>query len=148
MPSSVRGPSLASFLPRSSPCLIAHRDAYIKTRILHRDVSAGNILITEKGSGILIDWDLSKKVKDYVEPKPRLHSRTVRCQSDDFTFSGQANPYIGNMAIHICGAFARPVVHATSTLRRSRIFFLGTLISSSSLPRSDEGPERRHGGCV
>ena len=148
MPSSVGRPSSVCFPLESSPCLVAHRDAYSKARILHRDVSAGNILITEKGSGILIDWDLSKKVKDYVEPKPRLHSRTVRCQSDDFTFSGQANPYIGNMAIHICGAFARPVVHTTSTLRRSRIFFLGTLISSSSLPRSNEGPKRRHGGCV
>ncbi|KAI0294370.1 hypothetical protein BC826DRAFT_865491, partial [Russula brevipes] len=53
-----------------------HTAAYNKTRILHRDVSAGNILITDKGSGILIDWDLSKKVKEYTEPKPRLHSRT------------------------------------------------------------------------
>jgi len=86
MPSSVRGPSLASFLSESSPCLLAHSDAYSKARILHRDVSAGNILITEKGSGILIDWDLSKKVKESVESKPRLHSRTVRCQSDGFTF--------------------------------------------------------------
>jgi len=56
---------------------IAHTDAYNKTRILHRDVSAGNILITEKGSGILIDWDLSKKVKEDADPKPRRHSRTV-----------------------------------------------------------------------
>ena len=148
MPSSVRGPSLASFLPRSSPCLVAHRDAYIKARILHRDVSAGNILITEKGSGILIDWDLSKKVKEYIEPKPRLHSRTVRCQGDVFTFSGQANKCLGNMAIHICGAFARPVVHATSTLRRSRIFLLGTLIPSRAIPGSEDGPERNHDGCV
>jgi len=106
MPLSVRGPSLASSLLDSSPCLVAHRDAYSKARILHRDVSAGNILITEKGGGILIDWDLSKKVKEYAEPKPRLHSRTVRCQSDGFTFSGQANPCLGDMAVHICGAFA------------------------------------------
>src|SRR5712691_7157759 len=123
---------------------VAHRDAYNKARILHRDVSAGNILITEKGSGILIDWDLSKKVKEYAEPKPRLHSRTVRCRSDGLPFSGQTNPCLGNLAIHICGAFARPVVHATSTLRRSRIVFLGTLIPSCPLPRSDEGSEGRH----
>jgi serine/threonine protein kinase len=78
--------TLPCILPfKNSPCLVAHRDAYNKARILHRDVSAGNILITEKGSGILIDWDLSKKVKDYVDPKLRLHSRTVRCQSDGFT---------------------------------------------------------------
>ena len=28
--------------------------------ILHRDISAGNIMITEKGRGLLVDWDLSK----------------------------------------------------------------------------------------
>ena len=55
----------------------AHTEAYDRAQILHRDVSAGNILITEEGSGILIDWDLSKKVvKDGM--KARQHSRTVR----------------------------------------------------------------------
>jgi RIO-like serine/threonine protein kinase len=57
--------------------VMAHTDAYNKTQILHRDVSAGNILITEEGKGILIDWDLSKKVKDDADAKPRRHSRTV-----------------------------------------------------------------------
>ena len=57
---------------------IAHTTAFNKTRILHRDVSAGNILITDKGTGILIDWDLSKKVKEVSDSKPRRHSRTVR----------------------------------------------------------------------
>ena len=28
--------------------------------ILHRDISAGNIMITEEGRGLLVDWDLSK----------------------------------------------------------------------------------------
>jgi len=51
--------------------------AYEKAQILHRDVSAGNILITDNGSGILIDWDLSKKVTPDVDAKPRRHSRTV-----------------------------------------------------------------------
>ena len=57
--------------------LIAHTDAYNKTRILHRDISTGNILIAGDGAGILIDWDLSKKVKDDPNAKPRQHSRTV-----------------------------------------------------------------------
>ncbi|KAI0292950.1 hypothetical protein B0F90DRAFT_1835920 [Multifurca ochricompacta] len=37
--------------------------------MLHRDVSAGNILIGEDGRGILIDWDLSKRVTkgDYMQ---------------------------------------------------------------------------------
>jgi RIO-like serine/threonine protein kinase len=57
--------------------LTAHTMAYEKAHILHRDVSAGNILITENGSGMLIDWDLSKKVIPDVDAKPRRHSRTV-----------------------------------------------------------------------
>ena len=60
---------------------VAHTAAYNKTRILHRDISAGNILINDKGGGILIDWDLSKKVKDDTDQKPRQHSRTVSCLS-------------------------------------------------------------------
>jgi RIO-like serine/threonine protein kinase len=59
--------------------LIAHTAAYNRTRILHRDISAGNILITKEGTGILIDWDLSKKVKvrDDADAQPRRYSRTV-----------------------------------------------------------------------
>ena len=57
--------------------LIAHTDAYNRTRILHRDISTGNVLITEEGAGILIDWDLSKKAKVDPNAKPRRHSRTV-----------------------------------------------------------------------
>jgi thiamine kinase-like enzyme len=64
---------------------VAHTAAYNKARILHRDVSAGNILITDEGGGILIDWELSKKVKEYADPKPRQHSRTVRCRKDLFS---------------------------------------------------------------
>ncbi|KAF8524399.1 hypothetical protein BU17DRAFT_63383 [Hysterangium stoloniferum] len=40
--------------------VVAHRHAFYGARILHRDISAGNILITSSGRGLLIDWDLSK----------------------------------------------------------------------------------------
>ncbi|KAH9978918.1 hypothetical protein BGW80DRAFT_1165586 [Lactifluus volemus] len=56
--------------------IIAHTVAYEKARILHRDVSAANILINEDGSGMLIDWDLSKKMIKDVDEEPRQHSRT------------------------------------------------------------------------
>ncbi|KAH8984957.1 hypothetical protein EDB92DRAFT_1459802 [Lactarius akahatsu] len=56
--------------------IAAHTEAYERVGILHRDVSAGNILITEKRSGILIDWDLSKKVVKEGSGKKRQHSRT------------------------------------------------------------------------
>ncbi|KAI0295048.1 hypothetical protein B0F90DRAFT_1638675, partial [Multifurca ochricompacta] len=56
--------------------ILAHSLAYERTQILHRDVSAGNILISEEGRGILIDWDLSKRVPKDVDEKARQHSRT------------------------------------------------------------------------
>ncbi|KAF8526893.1 hypothetical protein BU17DRAFT_61871 [Hysterangium stoloniferum] len=43
--------------------IIAHGDAYDKAEILHRDISSGNILITATGGGLLIDWDLCKKLE-------------------------------------------------------------------------------------
>ncbi|KAJ3506069.1 hypothetical protein NLJ89_g7078 [Agrocybe chaxingu] len=41
--------------------LIAHFEAVTKAGILHRDISVGNIIITDSG-GLLIDWELSKKI--------------------------------------------------------------------------------------
>ncbi|KAF8514445.1 hypothetical protein BU17DRAFT_52548, partial [Hysterangium stoloniferum] len=38
----------------------AHRHAFYDAGILHRDISAGNIIITSLGRGLLIDWDVSK----------------------------------------------------------------------------------------
>jgi RIO-like serine/threonine protein kinase len=87
MPSSVSETLPASILKPTM--LLAHTAAYNKTQILHRDISAGNILITKEGTGILIDWDMSKKVKVRVDAddadadaKPRRHSRTVSSQSN------------------------------------------------------------------
>jgi len=37
--------------------LEAHRDAYTKAKILHRGISAGNIILSSTGEGLLIDWD-------------------------------------------------------------------------------------------
>ncbi|KAK7041708.1 hypothetical protein VNI00_008997 [Paramarasmius palmivorus] len=51
----------------------AHQEAYEKARILHRDISIGNILITEEGEGLLIDWEFSKPLDS---TKPRVLERT------------------------------------------------------------------------
>ncbi|KAH9059302.1 hypothetical protein EDB87DRAFT_1622166 [Lactarius vividus] len=56
--------------------IITHTKAYEQVQILHRYVSAGNILITEERSGILMDWDLSKKVMKDGSGKQKQHSRT------------------------------------------------------------------------
>ncbi|KAI0273318.1 hypothetical protein BC834DRAFT_928374 [Gloeopeniophorella convolvens] len=55
--------------------VVAHSVAYEKSSILHRDISVNNILITNDGKGILIDWDLSKKLSPGAEGKARRVSR-------------------------------------------------------------------------
>ncbi|KAG1858275.1 hypothetical protein C8R48DRAFT_573667, partial [Suillus tomentosus] len=74
----VVGEALTNF-PRShrlveavQDALLAHKDAYEKAGILHRDLSIGNIVIF-RGKGILIDWDLAKSVST---KGPRQSTRT------------------------------------------------------------------------
>jgi hypothetical protein len=55
-----------------------------KAGILHRDISIGNILILPDGTGILIDWELSKSMDDKVA---RTHERTVGQLSDDYVLN-------------------------------------------------------------
>ncbi|KAI0770656.1 hypothetical protein C8Q74DRAFT_1276729, partial [Fomes fomentarius] len=63
-------------------CIDAHRHAY-KAGFLHRDISAGNILlyprITDSGvvkiAGLLADWELAKRVAD-DDDEPRQPDRT------------------------------------------------------------------------
>ncbi|KAF5369607.1 hypothetical protein D9757_010460 [Collybiopsis confluens] len=44
-------------------CHRAHQVAFEKGSQLHTDISVGNIIITDDGRGMLIDWELSKDVK-------------------------------------------------------------------------------------
>ncbi|ETW82599.1 hypothetical protein HETIRDRAFT_416722 [Heterobasidion irregulare TC 32-1] len=41
----------------------AHQKAY-NAKVFHRDISGGNILITDEGTGLLIDWDLATNLSD------------------------------------------------------------------------------------
>ncbi|KAA1467094.1 hypothetical protein DENSPDRAFT_227085 [Dentipellis sp. KUC8613] len=61
--------------------LIALGEAYSRAKILHRDVSGGNIMITEKGRGILIDWDLSRDVAAASPAQGQLRMGTWRFMS-------------------------------------------------------------------
>ncbi|PIL36451.1 hypothetical protein GSI_00140 [Ganoderma sinense ZZ0214-1] len=63
--------------------LLAHKDAWEKAGVLHRDISFNNILIHEVvedkktvRKGILSDWDLSKYKKDVSGTEPRQPDRT------------------------------------------------------------------------
>ncbi|KAI0286471.1 hypothetical protein BC826DRAFT_1048476, partial [Russula brevipes] len=58
--------------------LVAHKEAYLRCGVLHRDISSGNILITDghTSGGLLIDWDMCK-LKDGGERQIGEH-RTYR----------------------------------------------------------------------
>ncbi|KZT18272.1 hypothetical protein NEOLEDRAFT_1033452, partial [Neolentinus lepideus HHB14362 ss-1] len=59
--------------------LVAHKEAYEKAGILHRDLSFHNIvLIGDENNerGILIDWDLSRSLKSLDEENARVRGRT------------------------------------------------------------------------
>jgi serine/threonine protein kinase len=72
------------FLPVCSALLsfpLAHTEAFEKAKILHRDISVGNVIISDRG-GLLIDWDLAKDVED-LEKISRQPFRTVRLAFDN-----------------------------------------------------------------
>lgn len=56
--------------------LIAHKGAFELAKVLHQDLSVGNIVIY-KGKGHLVDWDLAKLVNIQG---PRQTTRTGTCQ--------------------------------------------------------------------
>ena len=58
-------------------CFLAHDAAYYDANILHRDISAGNIMISEGGGGgFLIDWDMCVRVGSGAKSSRRVE-RTV-----------------------------------------------------------------------
>ncbi|KAI0631848.1 hypothetical protein C8Q77DRAFT_1272727 [Trametes polyzona] len=82
-------------------CIKTHRWAYLTKRLLHRDISAGNVLIlprliidthgqeTIKWCGVLTDWELAKEVKqDASQEKARQPERTGTWQFMSVAFVG------------------------------------------------------------
>jgi hypothetical protein len=87
---------------RSTPHVkyyLAHKDAYEKCNILHRDISAKNVMMTDAGRGILNDWDLAKRCSDDVGI--RQHERTVSSTLPCYKFTTDIVPYVGYLAIHL-----------------------------------------------
>ena len=90
----------------------AHEDALTKCEILHRDVSAGNILILPKviadnevtyflWVGVLSDWELSKRLPgEDEEPKARQPHRTV-CRRMHFQIPPLLTGRSGHLVLHV-----------------------------------------------
>ena len=122
--------------------LTAHEGAWKHAQVLHRDISAHNILIYRyrdasgilRVAGMLIDWGLCKLMKDLVKPPSRL-SRSVsekplrRATMTQFLAAG-------NLAVHIC-CFARlPRSISTRRLARSGVLHSCPALDVSPLPQS------------
>jgi hypothetical protein len=59
-----------------------HRDAWLSARVLHRDISVGNIMINAESpeddpEGFLNDWDLCKFAEDLDKPASQPAGRSV-----------------------------------------------------------------------
>ncbi|KAG7093025.1 hypothetical protein E1B28_009321 [Marasmius oreades] len=78
--------------------LQAHFEACSKAKIPHRDISVGNILITEEG-GILIDWDFSKPL-DMI-----THERSATWQFMSAKLLLNENPPVPHLIADDCEAF-------------------------------------------
>ena len=87
--------------------LIAHEAAF-DAGVLHRDISAGNIMIVDDDEpnirgGMLIDWDLSKVIDPDESNTAHQYTRTVSKMSDAARLlSPDISP--GNVAVHGCGS--------------------------------------------
>ncbi|VDC03073.1 unnamed protein product [Peniophora sp. CBMAI 1063] len=68
--------------------IAAHMDAYTKAKILHRDISPSNILITKNG-GMLIDWQFAKEVQTDDDRRPRMEWRVGTWQFYSYALHSQ-----------------------------------------------------------
>ena len=58
-------------------CFVAHNAAYYDAKILHHNISIGNIMISEGGGGgFLIDWNMCACIEEGAELSERVE-RTV-----------------------------------------------------------------------
>ena len=59
---------------------LAHDVAYYDAKILYRNISAGNIMISkEGGGGFLIDWDMCVCVEEGAELSERVEKTIGIC---------------------------------------------------------------------
>jgi len=83
-------------------CFVAHDAAYHDAKILHRDISAGNIMISGGGGGggFLIDWDMCVRIEEGAEPSVRVERTVGICLCSKIALL-LMSVFIGNMAIHV-----------------------------------------------
>ncbi|GJJ11142.1 hypothetical protein Clacol_005373 [Clathrus columnatus] len=71
---------------------LAHKQALDNAKILHRDISANNILIYE-GKALLIDWDLSKNMEDPEQARDAERTGTWQFMAARWQSSKTVGPH-------------------------------------------------------
>ena len=79
----------------------AHRDAATKAKILHRDISLGNIIIVGE-DGMVIDWELSKRIDPEGSSTARNEERTVSLITIHCCCCSKPISVTGNLPVHLC----------------------------------------------
>ncbi|KAI0318552.1 hypothetical protein OF83DRAFT_1082844 [Amylostereum chailletii] len=107
-------------------CIYAHWQVYKLLSILHRDVNPGNILIDNKGRGLLVDWDLSRDVSN---PSLVVARRELRSGSWQFSSAmlAKGGGTIPHLYCHDLESFVHVVVFNLFRYRPSD-YSLGSLI--------------------
>ena len=108
---------------------IAHEEAYMKARVLHCDISIGNIIIIE-GRGILIDWDLSKWMTEGC-PSPPPVPQPNNCHFESGCLPGIYYTDYGltlsvqdsSVVMHVCVAYVILLVVECSILAGVYLLF-------------------------
>jgi len=60
-------------------CFVAHDAAYYDAKILHHNISTGNIMILEEGEGFLIDWNMCVCIGGGVQSSGRVEITVGVC---------------------------------------------------------------------
>ncbi|KAI5115296.1 hypothetical protein M0805_008202 [Coniferiporia weirii] len=114
--------STKEMLTAVTDAMEAHGKAYEDAGVLHCDISPGNILITEDGRGILIDWDLSEEMHGQREVR---HGRTGTWQFISAALledkQGKKHTYADDLEsfLHVIAYIC--VRYSTSTYNRERL---------------------------
>lgn len=105
--------------------MLAHERAYVDARILHCDVSSGNILVYPKvkcekdgrrcitWGGMLVDWEMS--ITRDLERSRSLHDQTVCPVLNQFNVSYYLTLSVGNPTVHVIQVAVYPLKHGALT---------------------------------
>ncbi|KAF5376768.1 hypothetical protein D9757_003152 [Collybiopsis confluens] len=119
-----KAPSTYAFMRAIFHALTAHHDACSKAKLLHRDISSGNIIIHE-GDGYLIDWERAKGLDDR---EVRANERTGTWQF--LSIRLLQNPRLPHLIRDDLESFIYVVIHGAISFAQNnmtpseRLFFL------------------------